>query len=60
MVTKEDKPGEQEESAGRAHLDKLELNKETVTDLSDNEEKMVKGGARPAWTSEKADAACPE
>lgn len=47
MVTKKNSTGGQEENAGRVDLDKLQLNKETVKDLTDSEQKQVKGGALP-------------
>lgn len=45
MVTKQDNTGEPEEKSGRVNLDKLELNKETVADLSNSEQKNIQGGA---------------
>lgn len=45
--------GEKEGKKGRAKLNKLPLNKETVKDLSDIEEKQIKGGImanRPKMT----------
>lgn len=45
MVTKKEDTSGQEESAGRVNLDKLELNKETVTNLSNSEQKNIQGGA---------------
>ena len=44
MVTKKKSTGEKEAKKGRAKLNKLQLNKETVKDLSDSEEKQIKGG----------------
>jgi hypothetical protein len=42
MVTKKVKT--QEEKKGRVKVDKLQVNKETVKDLSDKDVKDVKGG----------------
>lgn len=43
MTTKNAKT--QEEKKGRVKVDKLQVNKETVKDLSDKDVKDVKGGA---------------
>jgi len=47
MVTKNNT----DEKSDRAKVGKLELNKETVKDLSDAETQKVKGGMRPRQAS---------
>lgn len=44
LLMVETNTNETEQNAGRVNLDKLELNKETITDLTPDEAKHVKGG----------------
>jgi len=44
MVTKKKSTGEQEASKGRVKVGKLQLDKETVKDLTDSKQRQIKGG----------------
>ena len=44
MVTKSNQTSEQEEDKGRVKVGKLKVNRETVKDLTTNEQKRIKAG----------------
>jgi hypothetical protein len=46
MVTKRKSTSEKEVKKGRVKVGKLKLNKETIKDLTDSEQKRAKGGIR--------------
>ena len=51
-MTKKNSTGEKEEKKGKVKVGKLQRNREAVTDLTDSEQKQIKGGvgvACPKW-----------
>jgi len=46
MVTRSKKQNTSEKKKGRVKVGKLKLNKETIKDLTDSEQKRAKGGIR--------------
>ena len=46
MVTKKKSTGKQKAIRGRVKVGKLQLNKETIKDLTGSQRKQIKGGAK--------------
>ena len=51
MVTKRKSESDTEDAKGKVKVSKLEVNKETVKDLTDSEKQKVQGGLRPRGAS---------